>query len=124
MIRTRRPRRRYAYLPDGGELFRMYYQEMGQARSYIKLSRLLATKGYTNPKTGNACIPYALWYKVWRWALMKEHQQEAYQIYNDALRDEGRFMTFDEFKAYLDEQSLTVFNQSPRSLKEYRNGVY
>jgi hypothetical protein len=125
MNKWRRPNRRGTiYLPDGEYIYRLYFIEMGQARSYAKLCKRLAAEGHVNPKTGNKPAVRSVWYKMWRWALLKENQDAAYQVYNDALRDEGKFMTREEFKKYLDEQAITVFKYAPRSLLEYQHGVY
>ena len=79
---------------DGETLFRYYYVEMGNARSYNKLAEWASSKWGKNPEKGKSWTPGAVWQSAWRWAL--KHLDEAKKIYKDVA-----------FKYFLDiEQTI------------------
>ncbi len=69
---------------DGGFLFKYYFQTMGTARSMDKLVKLCASEGVLNPAYGNAPTRMGIYKSMWRWALKKENQKEAYEIYTSS----------------------------------------
>ena len=68
---------------NGGILFKYYFQTMGTARSMDKLSRFCKTEGIVN-KDGNPPTRMGLHKAMWRWAIRKENQQEAFEIYTSS----------------------------------------
>lgn len=80
---------------NGEELFIHYWQTMGRARSIAKLNRWLLENGKRNPNTGKPLAYAAGWWSLWRWAA--ENPQQAYSMWNDAMKDEGKFYTYEQF---------------------------
>lgn len=110
------------YMPSGEVLYKLYWEEMGLARSYVKVRKWCASNGYRNPKTGKAPAPMAPFWRMWRWALEKKNFETAYEIYNKAQIDEGNFVTRQQFKEFLDDKALTVFRVQRRMYEKYMSG--
>lgn len=123
-MRNRKLKKPWEYMPDGGILFKKYYEEMGEARSQQRLREWCARNGFINPKTGDMPSQMAVWNRMWRWALMSENQKAAYDIFNKAMRDEGKFYSWEDWKEFLDDRALTVFNMSTKLLQAYQDGKY
>ncbi len=68
---------------NGEFLFHYYFQTMGTARSLAKLSRYCASEGMIN-LDGNPPTRMGLMKAMWRWALKKENQKDAYEIYTNS----------------------------------------
>lgn len=69
---------------NGGFLFKYYFSVMGTARSMDKLVKLCASDGVTNPAYGTPPTRMGIYKSMWRWALKKENQKEAYNIYTSS----------------------------------------
>lgn len=82
--------------PHAEELYRVYILEMGTARSLRRLARYCEERGWTNNKgkTYTSSVVKA----IWRWATRIENFEKAYAIYQEAMRNEGKFITKEEFK--------------------------
>lgn len=87
------------------ELFVKYYQTMGTARSYIKLVNFCVIQGWVSPVTRKRPTRMSCWFSMWRWAIKPENQQDAYQIYNSSLRDEGQYLSWEGWMELLDERA-------------------
>lgn len=85
--------RRKAIL-DGGELFKVYFTDMGSARSLNKLVNYLGNRAI-NPVTGTKVRNMAVWFSMWKWAY--ENYEEAYKIFNTAMSDQGEYWTPEEW---------------------------
>ncbi len=62
---------------SGSEIFRIYWEQMGEARSL----RILAEKFPRNPVTGMKLTKDAGYKAMWRWACRPENEQESYSIF-------------------------------------------
>ena len=67
---------------DGEQLFNYYYIEMGDARSYNKLTRWASEKWGKNPETNRDWTSSAVWQAAWRWAF--DHLDYAKDMYEKA----------------------------------------
>lgn len=82
--------------PHAEELYRVYILEMGTARSYRRLANYCKEKGWTNRK--GQVYHSAVAKAVWRWATRLENFKKAYMLYQEAMRNEGKFITEEDFK--------------------------
>lgn len=94
------------------ELFDRYYVLMGPARSTIKLVEYCVSHGWLNPRTGKAPTRMGCWFSMWRWALRPENQEDAYQMYQKSLLDEGLFCTKEAWKELLQERAIVCLEHS------------
>lgn len=92
---------------DGGFLYDYYFRVMGTARSQRKLPAVAVANGMTN-HFGRKPTTMGCWKAMWRWACQPENHQKAYDLYNAALADMGKFVSFDEFKLILRDRSLVA----------------
>lgn len=83
---------------DGERIFRIYYTDMGTARSLGKVKIQLGSAAI-NPRTGRQVNDMAIWGSMYRWAA--SNVDESYKIFSAAMRDEGKFHTLDEWKDFL-----------------------
>jgi hypothetical protein len=88
------------FLPTGEVLFKKYFLEMGRARSVYKLVDWMLTKKIVNPRTGLPPSAMGVWFRMWRYACDPDTSKQAYEIFNQAMRDEGQFSSWNE---WLDE---------------------
>jgi hypothetical protein len=117
LIDMKKKKRVYAWqYIDGEKVFRYYWEVMGTARSYIKLSKWAKTEGMSNPTTGKSPTSMAVWFAVWRWAI--KNQEIAYTIYNKALSDNGGFINKEQWKEFIDEKAEVCLNE--RGYKKFR----
>ena len=105
-------------IPDGETLFRKYWEEMGDARSLVKMRKWCIAEGYVH-KNGTPATKMAIWFKMWRWALKPENQKKAQEIFNKASRDVGEFYTDTEWKEYLDSRARCSGVLTPHQHHEY-----
>jgi len=119
-----RKKKVWTYLPEGEYLFRIYYEEMGLARSHQKLIKRLVSEGYINPKTGKPPSSMSTWNRMWRWALHKENQQKAYEMYNSALKDTAEYVSPEEWQEFLHDKALSALNMSPKTMRDFNEGRY
>lgn len=96
---------------NGEKLFKYYWEEMGNGRSCILLAKWCASQGMKNPKTGKIPTPMAVWFAMWRWAILKVNQEVAYKIYNSAHRDMGKFVSPEDWKKELKQKASVCLNQ-------------
>jgi hypothetical protein len=62
---------------NGEEIFKKYWQEMGDARSLKTLAESLPV----NPRTGERITKDAAYKAMWRWACRPENEQKSYDIF-------------------------------------------
>lgn len=94
---------------DREEVWTHYWVEMGESRSFIKLSKWLkSSKGVINPETGREITPMGLWFALWRWAV--KNPEKSRIIANKGISSSGRFFTEDEWKSILDDKSKVVYS--------------
>ena len=67
---------------DGEQLFKVYWQEMGTARSTGRLQKWCLANSIVNPKTFNVPTRMGLWKVMWRWATA--NQDKAYEIWKNS----------------------------------------
>ena len=72
---------------DGEKLFIVYWQEMGEARSTIRLQAWCLSHSIVNPKSQNVPTRMGLWKAMWRWAT--ENKDKAYKIWVKACDSEN-----------------------------------
>jgi len=68
---------------DGERLFTVYWQEMGDSRTTIRLQRWCLAHSIVNPKTQNVPTRMGLWKAMWRWAV--ENQDEAIKVWSEGM---------------------------------------
>ena len=91
-------------LPPGEVLYKRYWEEMGNARSLVKLYKWCISEGYVHAD-GKPVTKMAIWMRMWRWALKPENNKRAQEIFNRASRDVGKFYTDDDWKEYMDSRA-------------------
>ena len=105
---------------DGEAIFRLYYLTLGSARSIVKVKKQLGSAA-VNPKTGRQVNDMALWGSMYRWAM--NNLDVSYQIFNDAMRDEGKYHTFDEWKEFIFEKADILVKHNPRTIRNWKNRI-
>lgn len=105
---------------DGERIFRLYFTELGSARSIVKVKNQLG-RDAVNPKTGRPVGDMALWGSMYRWAM--NHLDESYQIFLAAMRDEGKYHTFDEWKTFIFEKADIIVKRNPRTFRNWKNRI-
>ena len=101
---------------NGEKLFRYYWEEMGNGRSCVKLAKWAGKQGLKNPNTGKPPSPMAVWFAMWRWALIPENQKVAYDIYNKAQLDLGGFVSPEQWKEFIKDKASVCLDK-----KRYAN---
>lgn len=107
---TKRWKRKYL---NGEVLFRYYWGEMGSARTLSKLVMYCVSQGWVNPWTGQPPRKMTLHKAMYRWATQKDNFEASYQVVQNEQRDEGNFMTREEWKEFLRKQVKSAW-QFPR----------
>ena len=106
---------------DGEQLFAVYWQEMGDGRSTIRLQRWCLAHSIVNPKTLNVPTRMGLWKAMWRWAT--ENQNKAYEIwksqFNNSVPEEAHQL---RWKREILKNAKTSF-QNVTHKKAYYNSV-
>jgi hypothetical protein len=105
---------------DGEKIFRMYFTDMGSARSIGKVIKQLGTAA-VNPNTGRTVTHMAIWFSLWRWAM--ENLDLSYQIFSYAMRDEGKYHTKEEWIEFVNTHARTIVKKSERKLEKWQNRV-
>ena len=105
---------------DGERIFTMYYRDLGSARSVAKVKNQLAAAA-VNPKTGRQVNDMAVWGSMYRWAM--NNLDESYRIFNDAMRDEGKFHTFDEWKEFIFEKISVITKHNPHTINNWKKRI-
>lgn len=110
---------------DGKFLFEYYWKTMGPARSYDGLRRYCISQGIVNTQRGTNPNRMSIMKAMWRWATRKENFEEGYEIVNNAMRDEGRFMSKDEWKEFLRDKVHVAYQYNvPKEKKFLRKNGY
>ena len=107
-------------LLDGERIFRMYFTDMGSARSIKKVIKQLGTDA-VNPTTGRVVTDMAIWFSLWRYAF--ENLDESYQIFNNAMLDEGKYHTKEEWKDFVEIKARVISKKSERTLDKWQKRV-
>lgn len=102
---------------DGERLYRVYWEEMGKARSFSKLQKWCLTHHVVNPKTLKVPTRMGLWKSMWRWAA--KNRETAFKIYSEAETD----ITPEEWDELIVKYSKTSF-QNVTYTKEYDEKQY
>lgn len=102
---------------DGEEVFRMYWTDMGSARSLVKVVKQLPT----NPNTNRPYTAMAIHFSIYWWAL--ENLEKSYDIFNKARMDEGLYNTLEEWEKFVQERCWTASKKMPRRFGKYLNRV-
>lgn len=89
------------------ELFRTYWQILGDGRSLAHLQSSFPI----NPKTGRRVTRDAGYKAMWRWACRPENYQEAFQIFQRSMMGHGDLWTEDRFKAELKEKARWILTR-------------
>ena len=111
----------YKYL-DGEQLYRVYWVEMGEARSIKRLASWCAANGLKNKRTGKPPTRMGAWKAMWRWAA--NNPEQAFEIINTGLKDTGEMLDRQQFMKELQEKVITSY-QSDGFTKRWfdKNGV-
>ena len=103
------------YLP-GKELFRVYYLEMGNGRSFGRLQKWCLSHQIVNPKTLNVPTRMGLWKAMWRWAA--KNREEAWEILSESTID----IPPEEWDELIKKHSMTSF-QNVTFRREYEESI-
>ena len=105
---------------DGEKIFKLYYTELGSARSIVKVKKQLGSAAI-NPKTGRQVNDMALWGSMYRWAM--NNLDVSYKIFLEAMRDEGKYHTFDEWKEFIFEKAEIIVKRNPRTFRNWKQRI-
>ena len=86
---------------NGEDIFRTYWEEMGNARSL----RALAEKFPRNPVTGERLTVDAGYKSMWRWACRPENEKAAYHIFRKSPLGRDPEWTPERWHAELKEKA-------------------
>ena len=111
---------RQAKLLDGERIFRMYFTDMGSARSIKKVIKQLGSDAI-NPNTGRVVTDMAVWFSLWRYAF--ENLDVSYQIYNTAMLDEGKYHTKEEWQEFVENKAKVISKKSERTLDKWQKRI-
>jgi hypothetical protein len=95
------------------KLFTVYWEEMGNARSFNKLQKWCLKRQIVEPRSLNQPTRMGLWKAMWRWAA--KNRDEAFEIYSKAP---GTYP--EEWSEMIVKYSRTSF-QNKTFKKEYEN---
>jgi hypothetical protein len=101
---------------DPERMFRMYFTDMGSARSLAKVVNQLGMDGI-NPNLGRPVTPMAVEFSIYRWAM--GNLDLSYEIYNKAMLDEGKFHTMEEWKDFLQKKAVMISKKSNRAMQKW-----
>lgn len=107
----------YTYL-NGEKLYRVYWVEMGDARSYKRLRNWCISNNMVNAKTHKPPTRMGLWKAMWRWAVT--HQDKAFEIMNEGLRDSGELIDRERFNQEMREKVLTSYQSDGFTKRWYK----
>jgi hypothetical protein len=102
---------------DGKKIFLLYYRDMGSARSIGKAKIQLGREAI-NPTTGRIVNDMAMWGSMYRWAM--NNLDTSYQIFSAAMRDEGKYHTFEEWKEFIFDKADILVRHNPRTLSKWK----
>lgn len=98
-------------LIDGERAFRLYWTDMGSARSIRKVVKQLPS----NPNTNRPYYDMAVWFALYSWAIA--NIDLSYEIYSKAMMDEGKYHTKDEWEEFVQKNLYTTLKRSNRRFK-------
>jgi len=101
--------RRRKRVLDGEALFKHYYLEMGDGRSYNKLARWASDKWGQNPENGKDWTNNSVWQAAWRWAF--DNLEYAKRVYSDTLLSHGIVLTDEEWYETLSQHAKTCMTK-------------
>lgn len=111
-----------SYLPDGETLFKVYWTQMGEARSINTLRRWCKSNGYINPETGKMPTQMAVWFRMYRW--MANNKETAFEIFMSSPKNEDNHFSYEvgkytrqNFEEWFRSQAKTCYYGRPRALK-------
>lgn len=102
---------------NGKELYKIYIVDLGVDRSVREVSKILISQGVMNTKTGQPFTEMAIWLSLWRWAV--NNSDLAYQMFNEAMRDEGKFYTQDEWDEFIQPKAWMVFYHNKKRFDKW-----
>lgn len=105
---------------DGERIFILYYRDLGSARSIGKVKKQLGESA-RNPNTGREVNDMALWGSMYRWAM--NHLDDSYKIFSTAMRDEGKYHTFDEWKEFIFDKADILVRHNPRTMVKWKTRI-
>jgi hypothetical protein len=94
---------------DGEEIFKYYYIEMGNARSYPKLVEWITSKYGLNPETGKKFTISSIWQAAWKWAF--KNLDEARKIYSEVYLSQGSFLSDAEWWETVSRHAKTILSR-------------
>jgi hypothetical protein len=109
-----------AKILDGEKLFYLYYVTMGSARSIVKVKKQLG-RDAINPNTGRPVQDMAIWWSMYRWAF--NNIDLSYQIFNDAMLDEGKYHTKEEWFKFVEKKARLIKKKSEKAFQRWQQRV-
>jgi hypothetical protein len=103
-------------LLDGERIFRMYFTDMGSARSIKKVIKQLGSDAI-NPTTGRVVTDMAIFWSMYRWAL--DNVAISYEIFNRAMLDQGDYHTLEEWKDFLLGKAELFAKHSQKGMQKW-----
>ena len=100
---------------DGERVFRIYWTDMGSARSIGKVVKQIGV----NPVTQRPYYPMAIWFRIYIWAI--ENIELSYSIFNDAMRDQGEFHTIEEWEHLVQTNLFTSYKKRKKGFEKCLN---
>lgn len=108
---------------DGEALFRLYFGDMGTARSAIKLVDWCISQGIKNPHTGKPPTRMGVWKAMWTWALLPENLKTSQAIFNKAMSEAGEFYTDAEWKEFATIKAKGGVELGKRKYREFEEAI-
>jgi len=105
---------------DGERIFRIYFTEMGSARSLGKVKKQLGESA-RNPYKGTIVTDAAIEGSMWRWAM--NNLDFSYPIFNEAMRNEGKYHTFEEWKEHVFHHAERLVRHNPRTFQNWMKRI-
>lgn len=105
---------------DGERIFRMYFTDMGSARSITKVKKQLGEYAI-NSRTGREVTDMAIWFCLWRWAM--EHLDLSYEIFNSAMLDQGEFYSKQDWVDTVHSKASVIMKRSERKFSRWQNRI-
>lgn len=102
---------------DGEKLWRVYWIDMGSARSYQKVVNWCASNGVINPVTNQKLTRMGAWFAMWNWA--KKNSDVAYEIANQGAMDNADFITPERWEHELQQKVWTILLHNKRRFEKW-----
>ena len=105
---------------DGEKLFRVYWLDMGNARSIGRLQKWCLSHEIVNPKTFNVPTRMGLWKTMWRWAT--RNQEQAKEIWIKSMgKDTSTLNVVDDWDTVIHRNAKTAFQNITQLSNYYRS---